>query len=353
MEDLTKKRFDIIDGGLVCVLFVALQYVFYFIISMAPWLISDTISYIVMSVVLEGLFVVAVVTVAASRRKAVVPATTMNKKVNWAMVGMCALVSVVCIVLFSDLSNAFAYTLEAIGYRSTSEIVSLGGVFGYLINIVTVCAVPALCEELMFRGVVLNSFRGYNKWIGISVSAVAFMLMHGNPEQTIHQLLLGFVLGYIVWETRNIWASILIHFFNNFFAITLSFIMSLVRQNSGEGSGTPETITSGQIAMAWIMGIGLAIIGIIVVWWITKYLKKQSQKTNGEAQPVQEVSTIEIDGEKTEVEAVVSEGGKPAEAVGEEKQNPTPAGKYLTIVSYICFAAYFVYEWVRTLIYHL
>lgn len=358
MNDLTKKHFDVMDGGVALVIFIALQYVFYFLLSLFPGILNNQVAYIILSVILESLFAVAALLIAVVRRKPLLEATTLNKKVNWAIVGFCALISVASIILFTDLSSAFSYTLEYFGFKSVLSDVTITGIGGYLLNIVTVCALPAFVEELLFRGVVLNSFRGISKWAGITVSAVSFMIMHGNPDQTIHQLLLGFVLAYIVWETKNIWCGILIHFFNNFIAITLTYVLSLI--NSGSGEQEPSTPIAGQkIVMLWVLGLAMAAVGFALVWWLTKYIKKQSAKANPQKQ---ENTEVLVDGKPVEAEVSVSapsqeqsseeslsEQAEPQKPL-EPKQQPTPLAIVFTAASYVAFFGYFIYEWISVLL---
>ncbi|MBQ8468225.1 MAG: CPBP family intramembrane metalloprotease [Clostridia bacterium] len=355
MEDLTaKKKFDILDGAIACILFIALNFVFDIFYGFFPR--DFRVNFwgnALFSVILESIFAIICLIVVCFRHKNFIEATTLNKKVNWPIVGLCLAISAACILLFSDITNAYSYTLDYIGYIQYPDPITNTPhfVLTYFLNIITVCAVPALCEELLFRGVLLNSFRGLNKWLGITVSAFAFMLMHGNPEQTVHQLLLGFVLGYIVWETRNLWTSILIHFFNNFLAITLSFILTIARGGAPADSGAAETISSQRILLTWLLGIAMVALGLIIVWWLVKFVKKQSQKANGEVEQKKVDVVASVDGEV--VQADVSAEIQETKEVAEEKQTPTPTAKYLTIVAYLLFAAKCVYDWISILLYHL
>jgi len=357
MEDLTKKHFDVMDGGVALVIFIALQYVFYFMLSFFPGILSNYVAYVVLSILLESTFALAAILIALARKKPILEATTLSKKVNWAIIGFCAIISLASIILFSDLSNAFSCTLEIAGFTSVLSDVAITNVGTYLISIVAVCAVPAFCEELLFRGVVLNSFRGVSKWLGIFVSGFTFMLMHGNPDQTIHQLLLGIVLAYIVWETKNLWVSIIIHFFNNFIAITLSFALNMMGGASAGSSGESTPISVQNLILMWILGLAMAAVGIVLIIWLTKYIKKQSEKAN--RAPAENAEVL-VDGEPVQTEVTISKDQadtqtqngeeQPATTQAEQKQKPSQLSLVFTIASYVAFAGYFVYEWLSVLI---
>lgn len=75
----------------------------------------------------------------------------------------------------------------------------------FIISFVIVSISPAICEEAVFRGVVMHSFdNGKNKWIAIVVTGLIFGAFHGNIWRFVPTALLGIMLGYIVYETDNI-----------------------------------------------------------------------------------------------------------------------------------------------------
>lgn len=91
----------------------------------------------------------------------------------------------------------------------------------YVLNIVFV---PAVFEELMFRGVILQSLRRFGDGFALVVSSVLFSLLHGNLVQGPNTLLMGLVVGYFVLRTGSIWTGILMHFFNNGFVVVFSYL---------------------------------------------------------------------------------------------------------------------------------
>ncbi len=80
---------------------------------------------------------------------------------------------------------------------------------------------PAICEEMMFRGFVLNGLRTrLSKWQCLIVSAMLFSALHVFIYQLVHTFLLGILLGWIAWETRSLLPGIIFHFVNNAIALT-------------------------------------------------------------------------------------------------------------------------------------
>ena len=78
----------------------------------------------------------------------------------------------------------------------------------YLIYIIISCVTPAVCEEILFRGTIASGLKEKGFKIALFGSAIIFTLMHGNPEQTVHQFIIGLVVGYIFLKTGNIWLGL-------------------------------------------------------------------------------------------------------------------------------------------------
>ncbi len=93
-----------------------------------------------------------------------------------------------------------------------------------LLNIVVFAVLPALFEEMVFRGYVLRTLRAYGDWFAVLVSSVLFGLMHGNIEQIPFALLVGFLLGWLYIMTDNIWIPVTVHFTNNAYAQALDYL---------------------------------------------------------------------------------------------------------------------------------
>lgn len=356
MEDLTKKHFDIIDGGVASAIFAGLNFLFITAYVMfVPYAVRlNFYGNLVGTLLLEAMFVLSAFIMAKFRGKNFVHAITLNKKVDFKMIGLCIAVVAACMLLFLPITNAFGYTLGGIGYKSTDVAFTSKPnlIVEYLINIVFVCAVPAFCEEVLFRGVILNSFRGVSKLAGILVSGFGFMLMHGNPEQTVYQLLLGIVLAIIVWETKNLWLSIIIHFLNNFVAITINLIGDLANTGAG-GEGEDAGVTVSQVVILYVLGIILVFVAIVGIIWLAKYFKKLSDKANEPKQVVEAPSEQTEQAQDGSAEATTEPAANEAEVTEPPKQKPSILFIATSVLGYLAFTAYFVYEWVTTFFSHM
>jgi sodium transport system permease protein len=77
-------------------------------------------------------------------------------------------------------------------------------------------AVPAVCEELAFRGFILSGCRNLgNNRRAIIISAIFFGVTHGFLQQSINACLLGIVLGYLAVRSGSILPGVIFHFLHN------------------------------------------------------------------------------------------------------------------------------------------
>ncbi len=92
------------------------------------------------------------------------------------------------------------------------------------IKLFVIAVLPAIGEELIFRGVLLTKIReaSNNEFYGVVVSALVFSGIHMQPTKLLPMLFLGLVLGYIYTRTKNIVYPILFHFLFNSTTIVLA-----------------------------------------------------------------------------------------------------------------------------------
>lgn len=92
----------------------------------------------------------------------------------------------------------------------------------YLSLLVT-ALLPAVFEELLFRGVIFNSFhKKYNVITAVIVSALIFGIYHMNWIQGIFAFLLGLMLAYVYFKTNSLFVPIILHFINNAIAVLVN-----------------------------------------------------------------------------------------------------------------------------------
>ena len=102
-----------------------------------------------------------------------------------------------------------------------------------LLSIFIVALLPAVIEEIVFRGVIQYNFnKKYNIVFSILVSSLLFGIAHMNLFQFIFTFILGIFLGYVYYDSKNIIVPILFHFTNNLLAVIINMSGIKINANS-------------------------------------------------------------------------------------------------------------------------
>ena len=94
--------------------------------------------------------------------------------------------------------------------------------------------VPAITEELAFRGVILTGYKKTPVLIGVLMSSFYFGVMHFTISQLFYAIVGGIIFAYLVKVTKSIYSSILMHFIFNGTQITIAHIAYKYTPNINE-----------------------------------------------------------------------------------------------------------------------
>lgn len=109
-----------------------------------------------------------------------------------------------------------------------------------ILTLIVYAAVPALCEELLVRGVLMGVLRPLGDGFAIVASAAVFGIMHGNLMQAPSAFAAGLLFGYVAVKTGSLWPGIIAHFINNFISTAVQY----ANQIYGEGVGLALNYTA-------------------------------------------------------------------------------------------------------------
>ena len=96
-------------------------------------------------------------------------------------------------------------------------ILVMDGFAELFVSVVLIGALPAIGEELLYRGIVQTKLQKVlnNDHLGILCASLLFSLNHFQFDRFLPFAFLGLVLGYAYYYTRNLWVPVLLHFLNN------------------------------------------------------------------------------------------------------------------------------------------
>jgi sodium transport system permease protein len=134
---------------------------------------------------------------------------------TWAAIPA-AVVLAVCLHPLARALQALVLHLYPLSDGVKTELAKLFTDVQTPILILMVAVVPAICEELAFRGFILSGLRHMgHKWRAIVVSSIFFGITHGVFQQSIVACLLGTVVAYLAVQTGSIFPGMVFHMLHN------------------------------------------------------------------------------------------------------------------------------------------
>ncbi|MDO9634955.1 MAG: CPBP family intramembrane metalloprotease [Paludibacter sp.] len=165
--------------------------------------------------------------------------------------------------------ETYLIDLEKKAEELTNKMLMVSTVPELLVNVVLIAVVPAIGEELFFRGVIQKLLQERLKsHAAVWITAFIFSTIHFQFFGFIPRLLLGALMGYLLVWTNNLWMPILAHFTNNAMAVVFFYLKSM-----GKTSLDLEHIGSAE---TYIVGI-LSIVIVAVLIFLFRRLSRSSR----------------------------------------------------------------------------
>ena len=161
--------------------------------------------------------------------------------------------------------------------KEITEILVSGSTIGALfINLIMIAVLPAIGEEIIFRGVLQPILLKSTKNIHIAVILTAFIFsaFHLQFYGFLPRFFIGIILGYLFIYSGSLWLPILAHFINNATATLFLFLY-----NNGRVTDNIDTLGTGD---TWLMGILSGGILLILLFYLERNkieLKLNESKT--------------------------------------------------------------------------
>ena len=170
----------------------------------------------------------------------------------------------------------------------TKQFMSVTTVSGLLVNLFLMAVLPALSEEITFRGVLqrllnpklstLNSqLSTLNSHLAIWLTAIIFSAIHMQFYGFVPRMLMGALFGYMLVWTGSLWVPMLMHFVNNGMAVLLYFMANRAHwdMDKVDAIGTGNTLWLG------IVSLVLTVVGIYMFRRSTTIRSASSRISSG------------------------------------------------------------------------
>jgi sodium transport system permease protein len=134
-----------------------------------------------------------------------------------------------------------------------------------VLTLLLVAVLPGICEELLFRGFLLQGLRSRcSPWCAIVAAGILFGAFHVDPYRFVPVSLLGILFGYLVLKTGSILTAMVAHATNNSIAILISYaILTAQEQQKLPPQTTAESLLTVASLLQMLPMIAIALVVFI------------------------------------------------------------------------------------------
>ncbi|MCG2588396.1 type II CAAX endopeptidase family protein [Rhodohalobacter sulfatireducens] len=153
--------------------------------------------------------------------------------------------------------------LQVSQYEMIEDFLSTDGIIWF--GLLNIALVPAICEEILFRGYILRAFeKSWGPILAVIISGLIFGMFHIQLGNILPLATLGVVLALMTWLSGTIWPAVVAHFINNGAAVLV-------------GSQYPELLfqemTAETLPPVWVL-VGSIIFTFSIVYWMINKSKQ-------------------------------------------------------------------------------
>ena len=201
-----------------------------------------------------------------------------TKRINYLYVVLFMLAIIPLINLLGDLNSrlvlpewlsgveAWMKTTEQQAEELTLRMLNVETISGLCLNIIVIALLPAIGEELMFRGALVRIFQHWkSKHLAVWVAAIIFSAIHFQFYGFLPRVILGASFGYMLLWTGSLLPAIVAHFLNNAVIIIVHYL-----NHNGFINVDADSLGSGNTWWIGIMG------GVIALSLLALMKKKQA-----------------------------------------------------------------------------
>ena len=276
MENLNKKNNYAFYGGLIyfiiLITFLGIKVCAYF--GLTNFYGADIIFKIVVQI---GLMFVVPICLYKIIFKKSFKQTFLNfgfKKVSFTTIWVSVVAGFFMFMLVNYFSSVWSALLELIGYKFSAGTGSFS-VLDFVLNILFIGILPAICEETTHRGLVLNTTKHNGAIRAIVLTGFLFGLMHLNIVQFGYASLVGMLLCVVTLISRSIVPAMIMHFTNNFLSVFITFSQNSTWLKSNIVDFLLSAFSSQSFILTAVMRILIVMLCLYgIVWAISKLFKE-------------------------------------------------------------------------------
>lgn len=180
------------------------------------------------------------------------------------------------LMITSAVTLIWQIPFDLLGARLYSNVPESNSMRDLIINILLSAALPAVCEEFLFRGAILSALEPYGTKRAILITALLFTLLHGSIVSAPGIFILGVVMGMIAVYTGSIYGSIVYHTLHNAITMVISYLLPVVETTDADTTAL-EALGSAQMMLGLALDILLC---ALAAYFLLRALVRRAKQMN-------------------------------------------------------------------------
>ena len=210
-----KEKRDIFSQQFIFIFFTVILLLFYYIGT--GWQMENLESGLIKTQLLLILLpVILILRVSKNDLKQTLRLKKTNFK-NYLVAILAAVPIIIIVSIITQLINII-YPIPESYLKAMENLLTMSD-GGLLRTIIIIAVLPGICEEILFRGFIINGFKKRGFLSSIVITALLFGIIHLELFKLIPVIIIGIWLGYLVLRTNSLFVPIIAHIINNTLAV--------------------------------------------------------------------------------------------------------------------------------------
>ena len=223
--------------------------------------ISNSMAYLIIgSMIAQICFAIIYFSYNKKNKIEYISASKISKNISIKNSILSVIISIIVVFGLYNFISLFDIVFTKLGFEFSNLSLPINNFGWLLVNILLLAVLPAIFEELIFRGIIFNGLRKKGLWFATLVSALSFSLMHLSVWQFVYPFVVGVILALLLEKTGSIVYGMIVHFCNNLIVLIISYISEI-------RGYVPSAFIVDSISKA-IMAVFVATVSLFAIWTI-------------------------------------------------------------------------------------